>query len=68
MAKTTRVPTPTDRPTARPGHCSWHQGHDRAVRLVRVTADQGSGSSAPDLYACAPCCHAYDLAPIEECR
>lgn len=64
MAKNTRAPAPADRPAARPGYCSWHQGHDRAVRLVRVTADQGSGSSTPDLYACASCCHAYDLTPL----
>ncbi|MBP5931812.1 hypothetical protein F3K39_28165 [Streptomyces sp. LBUM 1479] len=64
MTKTTRVSIPADRPAARPGYCSWHQGHDRAVRLVRVTADQGSGVGTPDHYACAPCRHAYDLTPV----
>lgn len=63
MAKTTRASAPADR-AARPGYCSWHQGHDRAVRLVRVTADQGSGTGAPDHYACTSCCHAYDLTPL----
>lgn len=64
MAKTTRPPATTNRPTAR--YCSWHEGVSRTTRLVRVSPDQGSGSSTPDLYACAPCRTAYDLTPIED--
>ncbi|QFQ97470.1 hypothetical protein F9278_16010 [Streptomyces phaeolivaceus] len=64
MANTTRPAATTDRPPAR-RYCSWHQGYDRTVRLVQITADQGSGTGTPDLYACAPCRTAYDLTPIQ---
>jgi hypothetical protein len=47
-------------------YCSWHQGYTRTARLVRIPADQGSGSGTPGLHACAPCRHAYDLEPISE--
>jgi hypothetical protein len=47
-------------------YCSWHQGYTRTARLVRIPADQGSGSGTPGLFACASCRHAYDLVPISE--
>lgn len=47
-------------------YCSWHQGYTRSARLVRIPADQGSGSGTLGLSACTACRHAYDLVPVSE--
>jgi hypothetical protein len=43
------------------GYCSWHQGHARGTRLVRLAADDASGQEHGDHFACPPCRIAYDL-------
>lgn len=45
-------------------YCNWHRGLSDTARLVQLPADQGSGSGAPGLFACAPCREKHRLTPV----
>lgn len=47
-------------------YCNWHRGLSDTARLVRLPADQGSGSGTPGLFACARCRQQHDLTPLED--
>lgn len=46
------------------GYCSWHEGHARGVRLIRVH-EEGSGPGG-GAFACHSCRMAYDLVPFAD--
>jgi hypothetical protein len=48
------------------GHCAWHGGYTRDVRLIQIE-EAGSGpASAGHRYACHPCQITHGLVPIAD--
>lgn len=62
MAESTHTGTTDNSP--RYGHCHWHNGQARGVRLIEVI-EQGSGPGH-GLNACPPCRGLHGLVPLAD--
>lgn len=48
------------------GHCAWHQGFARDVRLIRIEETASGPGTMGNKFACPPCRQAHDLVPLAD--